>query len=44
MYEALFSLRGGCEKLGLGRTEVEAIFHNNAERLIGSVVAAKADW
>lgn len=44
MYEALFSLRGACEELGLARTEVEAMFHDNAERLIGSVLAAKADW
>jgi len=44
MYEALKALKGVCEEFGLGRPEVEAIFHGNAQRLISSVLEAKADW
>jgi len=35
MYEALRALREACDGLGLGRDQVEAIFHGNARRLIG---------
>jgi len=34
MYEALRALRQACEKAGVGRAGVEAIFHSNARRLI----------
>jgi len=44
MYEALRTIRGACDGLGLGRDAVEAIFHDNAARLIDGVVQAKADW
>jgi glutamate-1-semialdehyde 2,1-aminomutase len=37
MYEALRAIRQACEELGLGRGDVEAIFHGNAERLIESM-------
>jgi predicted TIM-barrel fold metal-dependent hydrolase len=36
MYEALRALRQACEDLNLDRSDVEAIFHGNAERLIAS--------
>jgi len=42
MYEGLRAIRGACEALGLGREEVERLFYGNAERLIGSVLEAKA--
>jgi len=35
MYEALRALRSACESLSLGPGEIEAIFHGNAERLLG---------
>ena len=35
MYEALRAIRQACEWLGLGRRDVEAIFFDNADRLIG---------
>ncbi len=35
MYEALRALRSACEELSLGRDAVEAIFHGNAERVLG---------
>ncbi len=41
MYEALKAIKDVCEQLALGRAEIEAIFHGNAERLIRSVVEAK---
>ncbi len=44
MYEALFSLKTVCGELGFGGKEIKAIFYDNAERLIASVLAAKAAW
>ncbi len=41
MYEALRALRETCADLGIGRRGVEAIFHDNARRLIDSVLARK---
>ena len=41
MYEALRVLREECERAGLGREQVEAIFHGNAQRLIKRVLDAK---
>lgn len=35
MYEALLALKQACEELELSSDEVEAIFHGNAERLLG---------
>jgi len=34
LYEALRALKGAIADLGMGKAEVEAIFHGNAERLI----------
>ncbi|MCD4824333.1 MAG: amidohydrolase [Phycisphaerae bacterium] len=36
MYEALYALKQACENLGLTRQDVEAIFNDNARRLIDS--------
>ena len=36
MYEALLAVKKACRTLGLGRPDVEAIFHDNARRLIDS--------
>lgn len=36
MYEDLLALRQACQQLELGRSEVEAIFHDNARRLIAA--------
>jgi len=44
MYEHLRAIRRACEDAGLGRGEIEAIFHGNAERLIGSVLEARGEW
>ena len=35
MYEALKALKSACEALSLGADHVEAIFHGNAQRLLG---------
>ena len=35
MYEDLLAIRNACDRIGLGRREIEAIFHDNAMRLIG---------
>ena len=37
MYEELRALRQACERLGLDRPDVEALFSGNAERLIGMI-------
>lgn len=37
MYEALRAIRQACQDLGLSRSDVEAIFHDNARRLLDSV-------
>jgi glutamate-1-semialdehyde 2,1-aminomutase len=43
MYEDLRALKQACAKLGLvGRRQIEAIFHDNAARLIGGIIARKA--
>ncbi len=42
MYEALRTIRRVGEELGIGPEQVEAIFHGNAERLIGSILAEKS--
>ncbi len=44
MYEALRAIKNACEELGLSRNDVEAIFCGNADRLIASVLEAKASW
>lgn len=36
MYEALHAIRQAFERLGMGRTEAELIFHDNARRLIAA--------
>ena len=41
MYEALQALKSVCEELGISRRQVEGMFHDNAERLIQSVLDAK---
>jgi len=41
MYEALRAIKAACDELGLGRKEVEAIFHENAGRLISTVTLRK---
>jgi hypothetical protein len=41
MYEALRALKQSCEELGFGRGAVEAIFRDNARRLIDGVLNAK---
>ena len=40
-YEALKTLKDVCEELRVGREGVQAIFHDNARRLIQSVLDAK---
>ncbi len=35
MYEALRALKSACDDLALGPDDVEALFHGNAERLLG---------
>jgi uncharacterized protein (DUF2126 family) len=42
MYEAMKALKGACEDLGIGRTQVEAMFHDTAARLIGEIDAGKS--
>jgi predicted TIM-barrel fold metal-dependent hydrolase len=43
MYEDLRALKQACEELGIrDRPSIEAIFHDNAARLIESILAAKA--
>jgi predicted TIM-barrel fold metal-dependent hydrolase len=37
LYEALRALRQACEQVGLDRRQVEALFHDNARRLIGQI-------
>ncbi len=44
MYEALRAIKDVCEAAGLARAEVEAIFHDNARRLIDSVLVSKKGW
>jgi len=44
MYEALRAIKEVMGELGLGADAVEAVFHDNARRLIDSVLAAKASW
>lgn len=39
MYEALLAIKQACEELALGPSEVEAIFHGNAERIVDTVSA-----
>jgi hypothetical protein len=39
MYEDLLALRQACEQLGLERSDVAAIFHDNARRLIAAATA-----
>ena len=41
MYEALRAIRQACRALSLDRRQVQAVLHDNAERLIDSVLAAK---
>ena len=41
MYEALRAFKNACEQLGIGRAQVEAMFHDNAARLIQPVLDAK---
>lgn len=41
LYEALRALKQACEALALDRYAVEAVFHNNAQRLIEAVVSGK---
>ena len=36
MYEALLAVKKACQQLGLGGSDIEAIFHDNARRLIDS--------
>jgi hypothetical protein len=40
LYEALWALRQACEQCGLTRSQVEAIFWGNAQRLAGRPLAA----
>ena len=42
MYEALRAIKEACADLGITRHGIEAMFHDNADRLIASVLAAKA--
>ncbi len=44
MYEQLKAIKDVCTELSLPRAEVEAIFHGNADRLIGAVLKAKEHW
>jgi hypothetical protein len=37
MYEELFAFRCAAEAMGLSATDVEDVFYNNAQRLLGSV-------
>ena len=39
MYEALLAIRRACQRLNLSPSDVEAIFHGNAKRLIDSITA-----
>ena len=41
MYEALRAIKTVCDERGLGTEEVEAVFHDNARRLLDRVLAAK---
>ncbi|HOE97423.1 MAG TPA: amidohydrolase family protein [Candidatus Sumerlaeota bacterium] len=41
MYEALRGIKTACERLGLGRDAVEAIFHGNAERIVADIESRK---
>lgn len=41
MYEALLALKSACEQLSLGEDEVRAIFHGNAQRVLGIVFAGR---
>ena len=41
MYEDLLAMKQACRELGIDRRQIEAIFHDNAARLIGSVLARK---
>jgi hypothetical protein len=42
MYEDLRAIKQACEELGMtGRSEIEAIFHDNAARLIDGIVTHK---
>jgi len=41
IYEALRTIKGVCEELDWGRDQVEAIFGDNARRLLDRVLAAK---
>ena len=43
IYEALLALKNVCEEMGIGRDQIEAMFHGNAERLIASVLDAKCN-
>ncbi|HET6427877.1 MAG TPA: amidohydrolase family protein [Phycisphaerae bacterium] len=44
MYEIIKAIKDVCGEMGLGRDAVEGIFHDNARRLIDSVLAAKVNW
>ncbi len=37
MYEALLAIKQACNQVGLDRSQIEAIFHGNARRVIASV-------
>jgi hypothetical protein len=43
MYEELLAIRRACECLGLGRRDVEAIFFDNADRLIRRCLSLPRD-
>ena len=43
MYEALRTIKQVCDELGQGADAIRAIFHDNAARLIRSVLDAKAE-
>ncbi|MHC4717539.1 MAG: amidohydrolase family protein [Planctomycetota bacterium] len=44
MYEIIKAIKDVCGEMGLGAEAVEALFHDNARRLIDSVLEAKTNW
>jgi len=44
LYQALKAIKDVCGEFGLARQEVEAVFCDNARRLIETVLQAKAGW
>jgi len=44
LYEAIAACLDTCRALGFGQTEIQAVFHDNARRLVDQVLTRKEGW